>query len=155
MGFRPFRPFDISSNPIDVMTASSIVERKPTKTFLEMKDPEAENHIVSGIYTLEQNEWRWTGQSATVLLKNPGKPMAVAAEFRLYDKSPGRTVTLTVDGEAVVSKKYETADRYTLISTPAMGKSDTVSVGLTIDKSFRVSGDQRELGLILVSIGFR
>jgi len=150
-----FRPFDIAATPIDVVTVSNVVERRPTKSFLEMKDPQADDHIVSGIYTLEQGAWRWTDQSATVMLKSPSEPAVLSAEFRLWGASAGRKITLSVDGEEVVSKQYEKADQYVLLTAPIKPKGEAATVSVSIDKAFQVAGDQRQLGFILVSLGFR
>ena len=44
-------PFGISTGPIDRLRAEKIVERHPTLSFLAMNLPEAEQQILSGIYT--------------------------------------------------------------------------------------------------------
>ena len=63
------RPFDISLAPIDQLTADVMIERKPTLTDLPMNAPEAEQQIVSGVYQLENGQWRWMSHSATILLE--------------------------------------------------------------------------------------
>ncbi len=39
-----------------------MIERKPTLTDLPMNAPEAEQQIVSGVYQLENGQWRWMSQ---------------------------------------------------------------------------------------------
>ncbi|MBM3814489.1 MAG: glycosyltransferase family 39 protein [Acidimicrobiia bacterium] len=150
------RPFDISTKPFDIVRAEQILERKPSLSFLPMNAPDAETQIVSGIYPLEDNTWRWAGPRAVVLLKSPSQPAILEATFRILDNSPGRHLRLLLDGVPSAEERYKSGGLYTLRSAAPVRATEGTATGvLTIDRAFQVPGDNRELGFILVSIGFR
>ena len=80
------RPFDISLAPMDQVRAVLMIERKPVLSDLPMSAVEAPLQIVSGIYQLENNQWRWMGESGVVLLKPPGTPTPIV--LRLFIPEP-------------------------------------------------------------------
>lgn len=149
------RPFDISRAPIDRLDAELMIERKPTLTDLPMNSPEAARQIVSGIYQLENGQWRWMSRGATVLLKPPAQPAPLAVQFTIPEASPARTVSLAVDDRTVASQTYAGPGTYTLSSGPVKIDGDTARVTISVDRSFSVPGDGRELGIILSEVGFR
>jgi hypothetical protein len=148
------RPFDFSRGTIDQVRADIMVERKPSLTDLPMNAPEAEQQFVSGVFALENNEWRWTSKNAIVLLKPPASAAPLTATFYIPENAPAREVTLQVNGETVVSQSYAAPGKYTLTSSPLMPVGDTVQVTLSVDKSFSPQGDARELGVVLMRFGF-
>jgi hypothetical protein len=148
------RPFDISLAPIDQVRAEIMLERKPELTYLAMSAPQAVQQIAGGIYQLESGQWRWMGQSATVLLKPPGQPTPVVVRFTIPSASPAREITVELNGHPVASKIYTAPGSYTLASTPQMPGGESVTVTIKLDKSFSVQGDNRQLGAILTEIGF-
>ncbi len=150
-----YRPFDLSWQPIDVVRAGQIVERKPELSFLPMNDPAAESQIISGVYQLESNSWRWAGRNAVILLKTPPHPALLQATFRIVDSAPGRRIRLLLDGALLADQTYTAGGLYTLrspqsVSSPHSSATATIS----IDRTFQPSGDNRDLGFILVSAGF-
>ncbi len=147
------RPFDVSSAPIDRLEAQTMVERKPTLSYLPMNAPEAEAQIVSGVYSLESNQWRWMGGKALLLLKAPPSPTPLEAHFVIPDRSPTREVALTADGREVARAVYAGPGSYTLKSDPVSGR-DPVALTISADRTFQVPGDQRELSVILTAAGF-
>jgi hypothetical protein len=151
-----FRPFDVSGGPIDRVRAEVVVERKPTLSYLQMNAPEASQHIISGLYDLEQGRWRWMSAKAILLLKPPAAPRPVVeVVFSIPDQSPARRVTLSVDDVPVVEKTFEAPGAYTLTSGPVTLRSDSPTLTIAVDKVFSVQGDRRELGIVLVSAGFK
>jgi hypothetical protein len=148
------RPFDFSLGPIDQVRAEIMVEHKPTLSDLPMNAPEAEQQIVSGVFALENNEWRWTGKTAIVLLKPPTEARPLGATIYIPENAPAREVTLAVNGQTVASQKYSAPGKYTLASGALSPPGDSVQVSLTVDKSFSPQGDARDLGLVLMRIGF-
>jgi hypothetical protein len=133
-----------------------VVERKPTLSYLEMNAPEAQQHIVSGLYDVEQGRWRWMSAKAILLLKPPATPRAVVeAVFSIPDQSPARRVTLSVDDVPVVEKTFATPGAYTLTSGPVTVQSESPTVSIEVDRVFSVPGDRRELGIVLVGAGFK
>jgi hypothetical protein len=149
------RPFDISTAPIDIVRAAIVLDRHPALTYLPMSAPEASGQIVSGLYALEDGAWRWMSGSAVVLLKSPTQALPIEAVFTIPDPAPARHVELLLDGRVVASQTYSAPGAYTLKSPPQSPAGPTATVTLTIDHTFSVPGDHRELGVIVSSIGFR
>lgn len=150
-----FRPFDISTAPIDIVRAAVVLDRRPTLAWLPMNAPEAATQIISGLYDLEGGAWRWMSGAAVVLLKSPSQPLALEAEFTIPDAAPARRVELRLEGRVVASGTYAGPGAYTLKSPPQSPVLPSATVTLTIDRTFSVPGDHRELGIILSAIGFR
>jgi hypothetical protein len=150
------RPFDISVKPIDRVRAELVAERQPTLAYLTMDAPEAENHIVSGLYNLESGTWRWTARRAVVTLKAPGRPLTLEATFLIPENSPARHVQLLAGGQVVAEQTFSEPGEYTLRSAgPFAASSGFVAVVLALDQTFRAPGDERDLGVVLKGIGFR
>jgi len=149
------RPFDISTAPIDIVRAAIVLDRHPTLAYLPMNAPEAGGQIVSGLYDLEGGAWRWMSGSAVVLLKSLTEPLPIEAVFTIPDPAPARHVELLLDGRVVASETYSTPGTYTLKSPPQSPAGPTATVTLTLDRTFSVPGDHRELGVVVSSIGFR
>jgi 4-amino-4-deoxy-L-arabinose transferase-like glycosyltransferase len=145
------RPFDVSDAPIDMVRAEVVLESKPELEYVPMNAPQATRQIVSGIYDIEDNRWRWMGEKGVLLLKVPATPKPVEATFFIPPVAPGREVTLLLDGEEVARATFGKSGTYTLRSRPVAGSALTVA----IDKGFSVPGDHRRLGLILDGAGFK
>jgi 4-amino-4-deoxy-L-arabinose transferase-like glycosyltransferase len=150
------RAFDIGGGPVDRVRLLAVSDVKPVLSYLPMNAAEADAQIVSGVYGLESNAWRWTARRAVVMVKQPDRPLPAEATFRIVDQMRNRAVTLSVDGVVVATQAYESAGQYTLRSAePIRGEGAAATVTLEVAKAFRVDGDQRELGLILTGAGFR
>jgi hypothetical protein len=149
------RPFDVCTAPIDIVRAAVVLDRHPTLTYLPMNAPEAGDQIISGLYALENGAWRWMSASALVLLKSPAQPLPVEAVFTFPDATPARHVELLLDGRVVASETYSGPGAYTLKSPPQLPAGPTATVTLTVDRTFSVPGDHRELGAVVSAIGFR
>ncbi|MBK5290750.1 MAG: glycosyltransferase family 39 protein [Acidobacteriia bacterium] len=150
-----YRPFDLSVQPIDVVRADQVLERKPALSFVPMHAAAAESQIISGVYQLESNAWRWAGRRAVILLKTPAHPSMLEATFRVVDSAPGRRVSLSLEGALLAEQTYSTGGLYTLRSpAPVSSRNPSVTAIVTIDRSFQPPGDHRDLGFILVSVGF-
>ena len=149
------RPFDISRAPIDQVTAELMIERKPALTDVPMNAPQAEQQIVSGVYQLEGGQWRWMSQTATILLKPPGRPAPLTVQFTIPAASPARQVSVMLNDQIIASQTYSAPGAYSLSSPPIKPGGDTARLTVTVDKSFSVRGDDRQLGIILTNVGFR
>ena len=149
------RPFDIHTGPIDRVRASVVIERKPVLSYLPMNAPEADQQILSGIYQLEGGRYRWIGGRAVLLLKNPGQPSVVEVALYIPPQSPARRVTVSLDDRPVAEKTFPGPGAYTLASGALPVAGDSPAVAVTVDKTFTVAGDQRQLGIILTAAGFR
>jgi len=148
------RPFDITRAPIDIVTASVVLDRHPALTYLPMNAPEAAAQIVSGLYDLEGGAWRWMSGSAVVLMKSPAAPQPVEATFTIPDAALARHVDLLLDGRPIASATYPGPGPYTLKSPPQMPAGPTATVTLQLDRTFTVPGDHRDLGVVVSAIGF-
>jgi hypothetical protein len=153
------RPFDISLAPalapMDRLSAELMIERKPTLTDLPMNAPEAGQQIVSGVYQLENGQWRWMSQTATILLKPPDQPTPVTLRFYIPDGSPARQVSVALNDHPIASQTYSAPGTYVLSSPPLKPDGDSVTLTITVDKIFSAPGDSRQLGIILSEIGFK
>ncbi len=149
------RPFDVSLAPIDHVRAETVVEHKPALSNLPMNAPEAEQQIASGVYQLENGQWRWMSRTAVILLKPPPQPAPLVVRFTIPDQAPARQVTVEMNNERIASQTYPAPGAYTLATAPIKPPGDSATVAITIDKAFSVPGDSRQLGIILSEVGFR
>ncbi len=145
-----FRPFDLTPGPIDKVRIEAVLDRKPTSSWFSMGAPESSTQIVSGMYQAE-NGARWMSGRATILFKQPAEPRPVSVDIFLPDVAPGRTFTLTLDGTEILKQTVPASGAHTLKSPPVTGQTLTI----TVDKTFSVPGDFRELGAVVLSAGFR
>lgn len=148
-------PFGISGGLIDRVHVVKVVERHPTLEYLPMNAPEAGQQIVSGIFPLEDNRYRWTSKDAVVALKSPAEAMPLRAEFSIPSMAPARQVSLFLDGREVASQSYAAPGDYVLVSPPVQAGGATASLEIRIDRTFTAPPDTRELGIVLLGAGFR
>lgn len=151
---RGLRPFDFGTNPADIVRAEVVVEVEPAAEYLKMTSAESGQHIVNGIFEME-DKWRWMSGSAVIVLKRPAKRSRLQAVLFIHDAAPGREVTLTLDGKQVAHAKYERPGLYTITSEPIEPAAGRATIGITIDKTFSPPNDRRKLGMILTEVGFR
>lgn len=141
-------PFGISLAPMDRVRAVLVPAYTPELSTLTIGTPEAARQIISGVYPD-----RWTSERATVTLKRPPDATQVEAKIFIPPQSPARTVRLYMDGKLLGQETYLETGRYTL--TAPAPPAVVATVVLEVDKTFSVPGDQRRLGILLLSIGFR
>jgi hypothetical protein len=150
-----FRPFDVISGPVDRLHAALVVEHKPELSYLPMNAPGAERQIVSGLHGVEQGGWRWMSGRASLLVKKPEQPSVVEISLYIPEQSPARQVSVSLDGASVIEKTFASPGTYTLRSGPVTIGSETPSIAISVDRTFSVAGDHRELGVILTGVGFK
>ena len=148
------RPFDISTQPIDRLQAARLVEAKPTLESLRLGSPESSPQIVSGLYDIENGQWRWMGPQATLLLKAPSNPAAISISLYIPDQAPARRIAIAVNGQPVLEKTLPGPGVYTLTTPVIAPTRPAASVSIAVDKTFSVPGDPRKLGIILTAAGF-
>ena len=148
------RPFDISLAPIDHVRAETLLERKPLLSDLPMNAPEAEQQIVSGVYALENSKFRWTSQTAVLLLKPPAEALPLVVRFYIPDQAPARQVTVQLNNKVVAIQSYPRPGSYTIVSEASKPDGDSAQVTISVDKTFSTQSDKRELGFVLISAGF-
>lgn len=147
-------PFGVSTGLIDRVRAVVVAERRPTLEYLPMDAPEATDHIVSGLFSLEGNI-RWMSKTASVVLKAPAAPTPLRAAFTIHPKSPARRVRLLLDGREVASETYPGPGAYTLAAPPVQPASAVAVVTIELDATFTAPPDTRDLGIVLSGVGFR
>jgi hypothetical protein len=147
-------PIGISTGVIDRVRAVVVAERKPTLEYLPMDAPEAKDHIVSGIFNLEDHH-RWMSKTASVVLKPPAAPTPLRLVFAIHPKSTARQVRLLLDGREVAAQTYPGPGSYTLVSPPVQPTTATPVVTVEIDSTFTFPPDTRDLGIVLAAVGFQ
>jgi hypothetical protein len=90
-----------------------------------------------------------------VLLKSPEQPLPIEAVFTIPDRAPARHVELLLDGRVIASETYTATGAYMLRSAPQLPAGPTATATLTVDRTFSVPGDRRELGVVVSALGFR
>ncbi|MBC7924098.1 MAG: glycosyltransferase family 39 protein [Bryobacteraceae bacterium] len=144
------RPFDVSFGPIDRVRVEAVLERRPTLSWLPATAPEAETQIVSGVYQAE-GQTRWMSGRAVILLKAPAEAMPVQVNLYLPKEAPAKTARIVLDGTEILSQVLPGPGLHELRTRPTIGQTLTIS----LDKTFSVKGDFRELGAVLVGAGFK
>jgi hypothetical protein len=150
-----FWPFDISTGPIDRVRAELVVEREPTLEYVPMNSAEAEQHLVSGVESLEEGRYRWMGGRAVLVVKSPPAARPVSASIFIPQQAAARTITLAVDNREVASKTVNGPGAYVIESAPVAPTAKTATLTITVDKTFNAPNDRRELGAVLSGAGFR
>lgn len=148
-------PFDISSAPVDRISISSIIERKPASSWIEMRLAAADAQIVSGVYQVENGQWRWSSPRAVLLLKAPPTPVPVRVNLYLPEAAPGRQLTVTLNGEVIDSRTLSGPGMHEIVTGPRTVSTETATLAISIDRGFTPPGDSRELGFILTGAGFQ
>jgi hypothetical protein len=144
------RPFDISEEPVDIVKAQVVVEKKPQLESITMNSAASGDQIVSGVYEIENGQYRWMSGKAVILLKTPPQPAPLEIRFFIPEQAPARKVRVFAGDTEVASQTYAAPGTYAL-STKATSNG---TITILVDKTFSVPGDQRELGMVLTQIGF-
>jgi hypothetical protein len=140
-------PFGISTGVVDRVEARLVRERHPTLEYLPTNAPEAAEQIVTGVFPND----RWMSGTAVVLLKPPVSPKKLRTEIYVPPNATARHIALLLDGREVASKDLPRDGAYTLESSEALTGS---TVEIRVDRTFRAAGDQRDLGVVLLGVGF-
>lgn len=143
-----------SHGPTDRLALLEAVPIRPTLSILPMNAPDAEDHLLEGIYGLEQNEWRWAAPRAQLRLKSPSGPAPLTVRIFLPADAPGRTFTISADGRPALTATLPGEGAHSLTTAPLTPTSGEVTITLTIDRGFTPPGDRRTLGFILLEAGF-
>ncbi|MGC8792852.1 MAG: hypothetical protein ACP5U2_05615, partial [Bryobacteraceae bacterium] len=115
---------------------------------------EAEHQIVSGVYQLEENRFRWMAQRAVILLKSPARPAPVEVKLYVPGNAAARRVRIEVDGRTVLDRVLPGPGFHSIVSEPVTATAPVARLVISLDRTFRVPGDHRDLGVILSQAGF-
>lgn len=130
---------------------------------ISMGDPRSSAQLVKGFHAIEQNAWRWTTGSFSVMIQPPpGPPQGVnlVVSFGLpepvIEKLKSITLSATFNGTPLPAETFSTPGDHIYskpVPAPALAASPA-RADFTLDK-FLPAGmmDQRELGVVVKSIG--
>ncbi len=132
---------------------------------VNMADARASVQLLKGFHDVEGNAWRWTMGKFSVTLRPPlnapQKGATLVVKMNIPEAIMGQvkstTLTANVNGAAIASETYTKAGDYTYskdVPASALG-ADAVTVEFALDKFLPPgAADQRELGVVVSSIGF-
>jgi hypothetical protein len=134
-------------------------------TMVHVADPATAGQLVSGFYDVEQNSWRWTMGKFSVALRPPAEAAQKGANLVLrfsipepvFQRLGSVTVSATVDRTPLGPESFgKPGDQvYRREVPPAAFTGQTANVSFALDKVLPAgSVDQRELGIVVSSIGF-
>jgi len=144
-------------------------QRKPLEDYshsrvhpvVNMQDPDARAHLVSGISEKLSENWRWAGQRATVwVVPGPARNPKFIVDFTLPEvtmKDTGPvTMSFFVNDQVVERIRYDAPgekhfEKPIPPDWPTPGKQITVSA--EIDKMWVAPADGAKLGFILTRMG--
>ena len=148
-------PFDWGAGNIDRVTAYKIGLGEPTTGYLRLDSPDAEAHLLSGFYRLETANWRWMAKQGSASLLVPEDSGEFELVFHIPNTAPARHVAVEFDGEIRAEKTYPEAGSYILTGPVDLPAGRSVRVTISVDESFQPPGDNRDLGIVVVSFGFK
>jgi hypothetical protein len=143
-----------------------VTEEEPPAlaSVVHVADPATATQLLKGFHGIEQGSWRWTAGSFAVALRPPAHAAERGARLEVRFSIPEvvlaklKTMTLrtTVDGADLAPETFsKPGDHvYTREIPPSAFTAKPVVVEFALDKTFSPGGgDQRELGLVLTTIG--
>lgn len=142
----------------------TIEEPFTLKSVVNMSDPRAAVQLVNGFYDIEFNAWRWTAGKFAVNLRPVSGSAQDGAKLVMRFSAPPPVIehlqSVTVSAKTgttdLGSETYSKAGEHTftkVVPAPALA-GDSAIFSFTLDKSLPAGTvDQRELGLIVTSIG--
>jgi hypothetical protein len=148
-------PFDPGGGLLDRVEAAIIEAVEPRLSYLRMNDPAAADQLLSGFYQIEDHAWRWMSGEAAVTLKAPDRTAPFEMAFAIPDKAPARRITAAMNGIVIADRTYPGPGRYALSVAASAPPGAVVQVVVAVDKTFQPRGDQRRLGVIVESIGWK
>jgi hypothetical protein len=145
-------PFGLSAGVIDWVRTNRVVERHPTLTYLDMKSPQAKEQLVSGIWPDDH----WMSASGVVIVKSPLAAATVSVNFYVPNNAPARHTALLLDDHEVCATTVAAPGPGELTCpSPIAPTGSTAMIEIRVDKTFRVPPDERDLGIVLLGIGFK
>jgi hypothetical protein len=131
---------------------------------VQMADPDATVQLLRGFHPIEGNSWRWTMGKFAVTLRPPAtaaqRGATLKARFSLPEAVTAKvgavTLSASVNGTPLQAERYERAGEHTYSrDVPASAlAAEAVTCDFALDKFLPPgSVDQRELGLVMSSIG--
>src|SRR5258706_3657818 len=132
---------------------------------IQMGDPKAAPQLLKGFYNIESNTWRWSMGKFAVALRPPRGASIKGATLHLkfvlpeavLSKIKTTSISSSVNGTGLAPETYTQPGEFDY-SRDVEGRllpGEAVNVEFTLEK-FLPAGmvEQRELGIIVTSIGF-
>jgi len=148
-------PFDPGHGVIDRVTAWGVGMGEARLPYLSMADPQSGEQLLWGFYQQEAERWRWMAKEGAALLKASPEVSGFVFEFHIPRESPARRVTVFLEGRKLVSQSYSGDGGYTLRAPVQFTESKPVQVRVAVDRAFEPPGEGRELGVVVLGLGFR
>jgi cephalosporin hydroxylase len=136
--------------------------RRAPRSELVLRDEKVPAQLMQGVYGVTQG-WRWTERAFSFTLGVPSTSHALYLELDLAVPEElmedSRTVALlaTANGVEVGRQVYSKPGRYrfTRYVPDAALRQRSVLAHFELDRSFRATGDRRDLGVIVLNVGLR
>lgn len=144
--------------------SATIEEPAELASSISVANPRDESQLLNGFYAIEGNSWRWTGRKFAVSLQPPRGGAIQGAKLELdcaiADAIAKQLLPLTlrasVGGYPLPAQRLTAPGRQTVsfaVPGSALGGPAKL-VEFEMDKTARQGDESRELGLIVVSVGF-
>jgi hypothetical protein len=128
-----------------------LARKPPPMEYVQANHPDARLQYVSGVYADVVDQASWTGQCARIVLKKPRTSKALMIDIHLPPEAVARQVTVLLDGRTVITQAVEPGHKYIFQSA---GPVSGANVEIRVDRTFRPPGDLRDLGIVLLGLGF-
>jgi hypothetical protein len=131
---------------------------------VHLGDPRVADQLIRGFYGIEANAWRWTQRKFIVVLRAPAGSGQLGASLQVHltvppaliEKLSSITLSASIGDGALAPETYSKPGEYVYQrDVPAnLIRSAVVRVEFQLDKTMTPgTTDQRELGLVVSSIG--
>jgi 4-amino-4-deoxy-L-arabinose transferase-like glycosyltransferase len=147
---RGLRPFDISSGLIDTIQAERFEGNAVRESVWTPNNASVAGQALSGL-----SGDGWTADTATVVVRVPEQAGPVFAQFGVTPQGAPQLVRLLLDGKPIAEQRYSSAGAYSLSAPMPAYAGETAQITVEVDRTFRVPGDQRELGVLLTAVGIK
>jgi len=147
-------PFGLGGGVIDTVVAYSIGRPEPTLSYLRMDSADAEAHLLAGFYPSDGAEWRWAAPRGAAVLQTPENVESFEIVFHIPDGAPARHLRVTANGETIADESYQTAGNHTLRVPYSGDAGETVRIEIEATPGYSPEGDDRELAIITMALGF-
>lgn len=148
-------PFDVRGGAVDRVRLERVIERKPTLSYVPMGAAEAEQHLLSGVYQLEDGKSRWMGKQARLILQPKSAVNEVSATVYVPGLAKARKVWLEWNGVRVAELAFAKDGLYTVSAKGVRTGLEQGVLTVECDATFVAAGDTRELGVVLIEAGLR
>lgn len=159
-----FAPFAACQRYRRPNPSATIEEPAELASRVSMGNPRDESQLLNGLYEIEGNSWRWTARKFAVSLQPPPGGAVEGAKLEMdcavADAIAGQllplTVSASVGGHRLAPQRLTAAGRQTVyFPVPKEALTGPAKVvEFELDKTGREGEESRELGLIVVAIGF-